>query len=99
MSFLVVYLDWILATLGLYGQYITFVKKAWWAPWLGLGSQAGWITYAITRSDYGLIFLCIGSGSILIMAIRKDERLHLVPMIRENAKKNRLLKRFFVPCA
>ena len=86
------YLDWILAITGLYGQYMTFVRKVWWSPWYGLFTQIGWIYYALVRKDFGLIFLCGGSSTIMIVAIINDRKVALKKMIPENAEKNQALK-------
>lgn len=86
------YLDWILAVTGLYGQYMTFVRKVWWSPWYGLIMQIGWIYYAIIRNDFGLITLCGGSSTIMMIAILNDRRLALKRMRPENAEKNQVLK-------
>lgn len=88
MEFFNQYLDWVLAIVGLFGQYITFVKKSWWAVWFGLGSQVGWVYYAIIRNDLGLVPLCIGSTTILIIAIINDRKIAMRAMRPENAEKN-----------
>lgn len=86
------YLDWILAITGLYGQYMTFVQKVWWSPWYGLIMQIGWIYYAVIRNDYGLITLCGGSSTIMLIAIMNDRKLALKKMLPENAEKNQAIK-------
>lgn len=86
------YLDWILAVTGLYGQYMTFVKKVWWSPWYGLIMQFGWIYYAIIRGDFGLIALCSGSSTIFVVAIINDRKVALKAMKPENVEKNHAIK-------
>lgn len=81
-----------LATTGLFGQYMTFVRKAWWSPWYGLLMQMGWIYYAIIRNDFGLIFLCAGSSAVFIIAIHNDRRVALKAMKPENIKLNKTIK-------
>ena len=90
------YLDWFLAVTGLYGQYMTFVRKVWWSPWYGLAMQIAWIYYAVIRGDTGLITLCGGSSTIMIFAIINDRRVALKAMKPENAEKNQALKEVFV---
>jgi predicted Rdx family selenoprotein len=63
MNLFMEYIDWILGISALLIQ-LCIIKKWWWAPIAGFLGQSLWLTYALSREDYGLI-PSIGGFTIL----------------------------------
>lgn len=67
--------SWILASIGVTGLWIAGNKSKWgWV--IGITSQALWIAYAITTSQWGFLFSAFAYGTVYVRNLikwRKDE--------------------------
>lgn len=65
--------SWVLASLGIFGLYLTGEKKA--AGFVvGAGVQILWIIFAVTTGQYGFILSAIGFGFFNLLNLYKWTR-------------------------